>query len=421
MNQPNNDQQYEYEIISEYELLKRKNRRRLIGAGAITLLAGSLFAAVASNEPKEQPQPIVYQQQKPKKIQKEVLQPTDLSKNQASDAATASATNSVQQTTNNHAIKNAQPTADEHTNRKNTTITPKLTTLSSSNALRADEMIAEAPQAENKRSVPETARQLTEIASPAPLTKSTAPKSNIRDDQLRTTDSVAKSAAGSQETAAQARKRRQEERRLAREEAARKKEMEKRERELARQRAEQARIAKAREDERRRREAQAISAKAEAERLARQRATAERARQAQLAAERARQAEREKIQAQQRAANEQQRRLIAARVAEQQRSRAAEEAARKATERKTATASTNKNSSGKVIVQAGAFRERDRALQVQQKLRSLNYSSRIEEINTSKGKMYRVQTGTFANRNEAEQAAAKMKSRGLGGMVIEHK
>lgn len=69
----------------------------------------------------------------------------------------------------------------------------------------------------------------------------------------------------------------------------------------------------------------------------------------------------------------------------------------------------------------GAFSDKNRAVQAQQKLRSLNYSAHIEEVKTSKGTMYRVQTGSFANREEANKAAEKIKGRGLASMIVEHK
>ena len=72
-------------------------------------------------------------------------------------------------------------------------------------------------------------------------------------------------------------------------------------------------------------------------------------------------------------------------------------------------------------VQVGAYRDIAAAKAAQQKMKGLNYSSSIEEINTDKGKVYRVRTGSFPNRSEAELAASKLKARGLGGIVLEQK
>ena len=74
------------------------------------------------------------------------------------------------------------------------------------------------------------------------------------------------------------------------------------------------------------------------------------------------------------------------------------------------------------MVQAGAFRDPNAAKQAQQKIKSLNYAAAIiEEVSTDKGKIYRVKTGVFPSRAEADAAAAKLKANGLGGIVLEQK
>ena len=103
-------------------------------------------------------------------------------------------------------------------------------------------------------------------------------------------------------------------------------------------------------------------------------------------------------------------------IAEQHRQQQQAQSAKKNVAKVTEVASNSKAS-----VQVGAFSDLERARQAQQKLRSLNYSSHIEEVQTRKGKLYRVQTGTFPNRQEAELAAGKIKGRGLGNMIVEHK
>ena len=51
----------------------------------------------------------------------------------------------------------------------------------------------------------------------------------------------------------------------------------------------------------------------------------------------------------------------------------------------------------------------------------LNLSYTVDELNTSKGKIYRIRTGSFANRAAAEAAAARIKAQGLAGLIIEQK
>lgn len=83
---------------------------------------------------------------------------------------------------------------------------------------------------------------------------------------------------------------------------------------------------------------------------------------------------------------------------------------------------TTNNSSttinGKVTVQAGAFSDKALAQRIQQQLKSLNYSSHLEEVQTAKGSVYRVKTGKFANQNEAKGAIERLKSSGINGVVV---
>lgn len=73
------------------------------------------------------------------------------------------------------------------------------------------------------------------------------------------------------------------------------------------------------------------------------------------------------------------------------------------------------------LVQAGAFRDKAAAQRLKQRINSLNYSVNIEEIQTDKGIVYRVKTGSFPNKAEAELALKKLQSHGIGGRVLEYK
>lgn len=76
---------------------------------------------------------------------------------------------------------------------------------------------------------------------------------------------------------------------------------------------------------------------------------------------------------------------------------------------------------GKIVIQAGVFRDKKLALTAQQKIKALGYNVQVEEINTPKGKMIRIRAGGFNNRNAANQAAQKIRASGLDSMVIELK
>ena len=74
-NQPeNNNSNDSQDVLAGYEQLKNQNRRRLIGAGAIAVLAGGLFAAVAGNGPKDNIEPKMANPQ-PQETATEILRP----------------------------------------------------------------------------------------------------------------------------------------------------------------------------------------------------------------------------------------------------------------------------------------------------------------------------------------------------------
>ena len=73
-NQPENNSNNSQDVLAGYEQLKNQNRRRLIGAGAIAVLAGGLFAAVAGNGPKDNIEPKMANPQ-PQETATEILRP----------------------------------------------------------------------------------------------------------------------------------------------------------------------------------------------------------------------------------------------------------------------------------------------------------------------------------------------------------
>lgn len=145
-------------------------------------------------------------------------------------------------------------------------------------------------------------------------------------------------------------------------------------------------------------QAQEAAAKAAAQRLAREQQSAANASRAKQAALEKRQAEQARLQLQ----NEQKQ--------EQQRAQAA------AQQRETTKAIAS--GKGSLMVQAGAFKTPAQAQKVQKQLQAMGFNARITEVKTDKGTFLRVQAGPFADRNAANAAAARMKGKGLGGMVV---
>ena len=371
---PNPEHHNNQDVLNEYEHLKNKNRRRLIGAGAITVLAGGLFVAVASNGPKNNIEPKMAQPQQ--HVTTEVLRPSGVAPQTASTVPTltaAEASRPITSSSPSTRVKPVPPLAQDNTSAKTRTPTP--------------------------------------AATPAPTLADADSQANLAEQRrLR------------REEQRKAREQRRLEQQQAREEAARKRAEARQERAEARARAEQERIAKARADEARRKQAQELVAKAEAERAAKQKAALERAAEQKAAADEARRTERAKLLAQQKTAAE---RTAQAKTAAPK--KADDKAANKAATRQPATEGSPRGEKAvaskekRASVQVGAYRDLNTAKAAQQKMKGLNYSSSIEEINTDKGKVYRVKTGSFPNKSEAEIAASKLKARGLGGIVLEQK
>ena len=367
---PNPEHHNNQDVLDEYEHLKNKNRRRLIGAGAITVLAGGLFAAVASNGPKDNIEPKMAQPQQQQHVATEVLRPSGVAPQTASTVPTltaAEASRPITSSSPSTRVKPVPPLAQDNTSAKTRTPTP--------------------------------------AATPAPTLADADSQASLEEQRrLR------------REEQRKAREQRRLEQQQAREEAARKRAEARQERAEARARAEQERIAKARADEARRKQAQEVVAKAEAERAAKQKAALERAAEQKAAADEARRAERAKLLAQQKAAAE---RAAQAKTAPK---KADDKAANKTVPKQPEKAVASKdNREKRASVQVGAYRDIAAAKAAQQKMKGLNYSSSIEEVVTDKGKVYRVKTGSFPNKSEAEIAAGKLKARGLGGIVLEQK
>lgn len=69
------------------------------------------------------------------------------------------------------------------------------------------------------------------------------------------------------------------------------------------------------------------------------------------------------------------------------------------------------------VVQVGAFADAEKVKTLQSKMRELGYGSHTENVKTEKGVLVRLQSQTFASRNEAVIALQNMKDAGLSGMV----
>ncbi|RTL35795.1 MAG: SPOR domain-containing protein [Burkholderiales bacterium] len=70
------------------------------------------------------------------------------------------------------------------------------------------------------------------------------------------------------------------------------------------------------------------------------------------------------------------------------------------------------------IVQVGAYSENKAAQDVRAKVEKLGLKTYAQAVDTADGRRVRVRLGPFASRDEAERAAAKLKSAGMPGSIL---
>jgi DedD protein len=75
--------------------------------------------------------------------------------------------------------------------------------------------------------------------------------------------------------------------------------------------------------------------------------------------------------------------------------------------------------SSRFVVQVGAFAETDKAREARTKVEGLGLKSYTQVVDTEAGKRTRVRVGPYPSRDEAERAAAKLRSGGLTAAILE--
>ncbi len=76
------------------------------------------------------------------------------------------------------------------------------------------------------------------------------------------------------------------------------------------------------------------------------------------------------------------------------------------------------SSTGRFVVQIGAFAETAAVRDVRSKAEKAGLTTFTQTVDTADGRRTRVRVGPFASREEAEKAAAQAKAAGLGGSVL---
>ena len=436
--------------MNEYEQLKRKNRRRLVGASAMVLVAGIVFGVavnggdeggnaaqnISINKDGGQPEILTPKPIEPaggKTRQDELENPLLAGGGSAQDEAANDTfempSEKAKEVPPVYELKEGQETVETQGDDGNVhTVVKKAEpnndydrqplpaiTINNSNKQAAEKAERKAAQkaAEAKRQAEEKAREIAERKAEA--------------DRLAAEEEAAERAKREEETRLAKQKQEAEEKRLAERQAKEQKRLE------AKQRAEEKRLKEERLAElkqQREERKQAEMKKAEEEkRLAEQKKRLEERKQAEM-----KKTEEEKRLAEQKKRLEERKQAEAKkaeedkRLAEQKKrddaKKTAGNKAQQALENKSKPAKAdpkeilNNQKGRRAMIQAGAYNSQAQAKKVQQRLADAGYSTSINEVDTAKGKVYRVRTGSFSSQEAAQNALAKIRLQGVDGVVI---
>ena len=388
--------------MNEYEQLKRKNRRRLVGASAMVLVAGIVFGVavnggdeggnaaqnISINKDGGQPEILTPKPIEPaggKTRQDELENPLlaggSSTQDEAANDTFEMPSEKVKEVPPVYELKEGQETVEAQGDDGNVhTVVKKAEpnndydrqplpaiTINNSNKQAAEKAERKAAQkaAEAKRQAEEKAREIAERKAEA--------------DRLASEEEAAERAKREEEARLTKQKQEAEEKRLAERQAKEQKRLE------AKQRAEEKRLKE--------------------ERLAQLKQQREERKQAE-----AKKAEEDKRLA------EQKKRDDAKKTAGNKAQQALEN---KSKPTKADPKEILNNQKGRrAMIQAGAYNSQAQAKKIQQRLADAGYSASINEVDTAKGKVYRVRTGSFSSQEAAQNALAKIRLQGVDGVVI---
>lgn len=388
--------------MNEYEQLKRKNRRRLVGASAMVLVAGIVFGVavngggeggnaaqnISINKDGGQPEILTPKPIEPaggKTRQDELENPLLAGGGSAQDEAANDTfempSEKAKEVPPVYELKEGQETVEAQGDDGNVhTVVKKAEpnndydrqplpaiTINNSNKQAAEKAERKAAQkaAEAKRQAEEKAREIAERKAEA--------------DRLAAEEEAAERGKREEEARLAKQKQEAEEKRLAERQAKEQKKLE------AKQRAEEKRLKE--------------------ERLAEQKKRLEERKQAE-----AKKAEEDKRLA------EQKKRDDAKKNAGNKAGQVLENKAKPA--KADPKEILNNQKGRRAMIQAGAYNSQAQAKKVQQRLADAGYSASINEVDTAKGKVYRVRTGSFSSQEAAQNALAKIRLQGVDGVVI---
>ena len=413
--------------MNEYEQLKRKNRRRLVGASAMVLVAGIVFGVavnggdeggnaaqnISINKDGGQPEILTPKPIEPaggKTRQDELENPLlaggSSTQDEAANDTFEMPSEKVKEVPPVYELKEGQETVEAQGDDGNVhTVVKKAEpnndydrqplpaiTINNSNKQAAEKAERKAAQkaAEAKRQAEEKAREIAERKAEA--------------DRLAAEEEAAERAKREEEARLAKQKQEAEEKRLAERQAKEQKRLEAKQRAEEKRLKEEERLAELKQQREERKQAEMKKAEEE-KRLAEQKKRLEERKQAE-----AKKAEEDK------------------RLAEQKKrddaKKNAGNKAQQALENKSKPAKAdpkeilNNQKGRRAMIQAGAYNSQAQAKKVQQRLADAGYSASINEVDTAKGKVYRVRTGSFSSQEAAQNALAKIRLQGVDGVVI---
>jgi len=413
--------------MNEYEQLKRKNRRRLVGASAMVLVAGIVFGVavnggdeggnaaqnISINKDSGQPEILTPKPIEPaggKTRQDELENPLLAGGGSAQDEAANDTfempSEKAKEVPPVYELKEGQETVEAQGDDGNVhTVVKKAEpnndydqqplpaiTINNSNKQAAEKAERKAAQkaAEAKRQAEEKAREIAERKAEA--------------DRLAAEEEAAERAKREEEARLAKQKQEAEEKRLAERQAKEQKRQEAKQRAEEKRLKEEERLAELKQQREERKQAEMKKAEEE-KRLAEQKKRLEERKQAE-----AKKAEEDKRLA------EQKKRDDAKKTAGNKAGQALENKSKPA--KADPKEILNNQKGRRAMIQAGAYNSQAQAKKVQQRLADAGYSASINEVDTAKGKVYRVRTGSFSSQEAAQNALAKIRLQGVDGVVI---
>ena len=413
--------------MNEYEQLKRKNRRRLVGASAMVLVAGIVFGVavnsgdeggnaaqnISINKDGGQPEILTPKPIEPaggKTRQDELENPLlaggGSTQDEAANDTFEMPSEKAKEVPPVYELKEGQETVEAQGDDGNVhTVVKKAEpnndydrqplpaiTINNSNKQAAEKAERKAAQkaAEAKRQAEEKAREIAERKAEA--------------DRLAAEEEEAERAKREEEARLAKQKQEAEEKRLAERQSKEQKRLEAKQRAEEKRLKEEERLAELKQQREERKQAEMKKAEEE-KRLAEQKKRLEERKQAEM-----KKAEEEKRLA------EQKKRDDAKKNAGNKAGQALENKAKPA--KADPKEILNNQKGRRAMIQAGAYNSQAQAKKVQQRLADAGYSASINEVDTAKGKVYRVRTGSFSSQEAAQNALAKIRLQGVDGVVI---